>query len=458
VKSSAGSAEVRLTTGAIGTTWKWRPEQLLEGELSVSMNLDKVTPLFLSKDHLTEGNLTADISVLGTLDAPEMTGLARLQNGYYEYSPTATTLGDIHAEIEASGSRLQLRKLTATDGREGTLSAAGWLDLASARDFPFSIDLTLKDATLARSDYLTGTLGGTLTASGSAADAILSGELSSGPVDVHLPERIALDAKELEVIEINIPEDRAERIEPRRATPTLDLALDLGIALPRRVFVRGGGLDSEWSGALHIEGTAAAPIVTGTLEIVRGHIDFAGRRFRLTGGKVAFGREVPPVPRLDIAAESDVGDITAVLRLSGPISSPTLAISSDPPMPSNEVLARVLFGESVAKITPLQALRLAHVVNTLARGGDGFAVIARTRKIMNLDRLSLEQSDDSLEGTAITAGKYLTGDIYVEIKKGISDKDAGISFEKKLLPGISIKGEFDTTGGKGLRIKWKRDY
>jgi translocation and assembly module TamB len=72
----------------------------------------------------------------------------------------------------------------------------------------------------------------------------------------HLPPSVA----RLKVVEIN------SRSATRRALPSqqpeppaLPAALDVELAVPGRVFVRGRGLDSEWGGQVKITGTSAAP-------------------------------------------------------------------------------------------------------------------------------------------------------------------------------------------------------
>ena len=56
---------------------------------------------------------------------------------------------------------------------------------------------------------------------------------------------------------------------------------------PAGCFIRGRGLDSEWSGRFKVKGTADAPVIEGDLSPVRGDFSFAGKSFKLQKGKVS---------------------------------------------------------------------------------------------------------------------------------------------------------------------------
>ena len=70
-------------------------------------------------------------------------------------------------------------------------------------------------------------------------------------------------------------EDQLHATEPAAGTRVEEsgassIVLDLTIALPGQVFVRGRGLESEWAGSFTVTGTAADPQVQGSIQPVRG--------------------------------------------------------------------------------------------------------------------------------------------------------------------------------------------
>jgi translocation and assembly module TamB len=223
------------------------------------------------------------------------------------------------------------------------------------------------------------------------------------------------------------------------------------------MFLTGRGLTSEWKGNLSVEGDTDAPVVTGDLSLVRGHADFLGKRFQLGRGVITFYGAVPPAAQLDVLAEARAKDITAQLELTGPLKNPNVKLSSDPELPTDEILARLLFGRSLTDITPFQAVQLALAANTLA-GGGGFDLMGRTKKILLVDQLELKNLEGDKNEVAISAGKYVSENVYLEVEKGLGPKSGKASLEWEATPNIGIETEIGENADAGIGINWKWNY
>jgi translocation and assembly module TamB len=224
------------------------------------------------------------------------------------------------------------------------------------------------------------------------------------------------------------------------------------------VFVRGRGLESEWDGRIAAKGTAADPRLSGTLQIRRGYFDLLDKRFNLRRGVITFSGQSPPNPQIDIEAVAEATDITAIVRIGGDATKPTLALDSEPPLPQDEVLSRLLFNRPVNSITPLQAVQLAAAVNRLAGGGVG--VLDRLRGVLGVDTLDVSGGDDANgdAGTTVRAGKYLSEGVYVEGETGTADQSSRARVEVEILPNLSLQAETGADANSGVGIKWKYDY
>jgi translocation and assembly module TamB len=431
----------------------------LGGQLSAEMELLPVMELLQLEGQEVRGHLQTRMSLAGTLERPVMAGDIQLRDGTYENIQLGTILRDVQAAIKLDGSRLLLERVRATDGETGGISAHGWLDLTDFKDLPFEVYLTLEGATLVRHRQFTASTDGDLKLSGTLEEAMLSGMINVGPAELRIPDRLPVDIPELEVVEINGPveQSRQEGKVPPGRPP--DLRLDLTMEIPGRVFVRGRGLDSEWKGNLKIKGSTRKPSIIGVLSVIRGYCDLFGKRFDVKKGDLNFDGNVPPSPNFDISAENRGKDITAFIRITGTPSSPTLDLESDPELPSDEILARVLFGRSVAEVSPVQALMLADAVATLAGGGTGaLDLMGRARRLLNVDQLDIKQAEQGKETPSVGMGKYINENVYVEIEQGTGADSGQVSVEVELTPNITVESQAgaDAQGGAGINLKW--DY
>jgi translocation and assembly module TamB len=436
------------------------PNGEIQGSVAGEADLSTIPSYVQLKDQTLQGRLVGSFAVSGTVQTPRLTGDINVSEAAYENLSTGTILRGMQAVIKLEGARLVMEEAFATDGEAGTVAATGWLDISDPGKVLLDVNVTVDKATLVRRDDLTTALNGGLKFAGTPADAVLSGELKMGPAELRIPDRLPADITEVAVVEVNRPVQKDQpKAKPPPPTKPSKLALDLSVELPGQVFVRGRGIDSEWQGNLRLKGSAEEPSVVGVLSMVRGHCNLLGKRFEVTKGNLNFTGNVPPAPYFDVTAEKTGKDITARIRITGTPASLSLSLESDPELPRDEILARVLFGRSVAEITPVQAVLLADAVTTLSGGGSGsLDIMGRTRKLTGLDQVDMRQSEEENEGPSIGAGKYLTEDIYVEVEQGKGPDSGEVAVEIDLTPNISVESETgaDAESGVGVNLKW--DY
>ncbi|MFH1351287.1 MAG: translocation/assembly module TamB domain-containing protein [Pseudomonadota bacterium] len=430
----------------------------LQGRVSAELGLNRIPTFFYLEGQSLDGRMSVDISMGGNLEAPEIKGGLRLWDGTYENVRSGTILRDLQILAKVVDDKLVLEKAQASDGAKGTLSAEGWLHVAPEKDFPFELRLYINDSVLVRRDDVTFTTNGSLTLSGSLKKEMLSGHLLVGPAQIQIPDRLPPEVVDLKVVEKNIPEEKAKPVQKLSHKPISSINLDLTIESPGRIFIRGRGLDSEWRGKLRISGGAHAPSITGALSVVRGQYNFFGKPFSLKKGTVAFDGNNPPSPTFDVTAEHRRSDMTARIEVSGNPSSPDFRMESDPPMPSDEILSRLLFGRSASSITPLQALSLAQALNAMSGGRSMFDIMDRTRKLLGVDQLDIKQADEKGGGTALSVGKYVREDVYMEVEKGVGTEGGKVSVEIELTPNITVETEAGADAQGGVGINWKWDY
>src|SRR5580698_5926118 len=125
--------------------------------------------------------------------------------------------------------------------------------------------------------------------------------------------------------------------------------LKVNVNAPRQILVKGRGLDAELGGKITIGGTARAPSVDGGFDLQRGQFTLAGSRLNFQSGRVSFaGTDVTGKidPTLDFTAQTMTNDTTVTLHITGVADAPQFELTSAPPLPQDEILARLLFGET----------------------------------------------------------------------------------------------------------------
>ncbi|MFZ5608559.1 MAG: translocation/assembly module TamB domain-containing protein [Pseudomonadota bacterium] len=448
------TASVRMDWPADALLPQLDADAPLDGRLEVDSSLAPLWALVGEPQHLISGTLESDLGLAGTPAAPRLEGALRLVQGRYENLEVGLIFTDIAADVAINGQKLELRRLSAGDGNGGTLTISGAAQMALGQKGPWpgAARLELRDFWVLRRDDLRAKASGGVDIASAKGALNLSGKLNLERAEITLKDSEAASIPTIAYEEVNgVSEEMAAR---QAEGAPLPIQLDVAVRAERRMFVRGLGLNSEWSADLKITGPSNQAAITGEARLVRGDLDFAGRRFELERGLLSFtgGRRIDP--RLDILASNSREGLTATITVTGTASKPQLNLSSSPPLPTDEILSRILFGNSVANLSALEAVQLASALTTL-RGGGGLNVLGAARSGIGLDRLSVGTGTSA---TAITGGKYLTDDVYVEVTTDPSTGQTGAAVEWGITRRLSLLSRFSGERDATMSLRWSRDY
>lgn len=400
--------------------------------------------------------LAADFG--GRLDRPTLNGIVRANALRYQNDTYGTVISNIALDGRFTQSSLRIASFTGRAG-SGSVSASGTIGFDAASGFPIDLKAELRRAQLARSDALGATVSGTLAITNSkASGALIKGDLAIPEARYQIVRQGAAEVPELTGVRRRTDRPLAPGAQAASTVPS-NWKLDIHVRADNRIFVSGMGLEAEWATNLRVGGTASDPRVTGRLSIIRGTYGFAGRRFELAeDGEVRF--EGGPVndPQLDLSANTTVNDVTATINIGGHALNPQVTFTSTPTLPQDEILSRLLFGESITSLSPTQAIQLAAALNSLRRSGGGLNPLGKLRTASGIDRLRVLGADKTAgRGTALAAGQYISNNIYVEVitdARGFTATQLDIALSKAL----SLLSQTSSFGGSSASLRYSRRY
>ncbi len=406
------------------------------------------------------GPLTFDLKLTGPLALSSLSGPITLEDGRLSDPSLAFAFDGISARANLSGGQARIAAslpLTTT----GKLAVAGTIGLAEP--FSTALGIAVQGATLRDPDLFETLMTGELNLTGPLLGRpLLAGQVTLIETELHIPSTGFGGAAGLpELRHINEPADvRATRARAGLLAEAAgaaragrgDLALDVTISAPNRVFVRGRGLDAELGGEVRLLGTLSALAPAGAFNLIRGRLDLLGKRFDLQEALLQLEGDLVPFLRMVASTEND--GITANVVIEGRADDPDVRFTSVPDMPEEEVLAQLLFGQDLQNLSPVQALQLANAVATLAgRGGQG--VMAKLRQGIGVDNLDVKTTTEG--GAELTAGKYIGKNAYTEVTVG-QDGKSQINLNLDLTDSITLRGSAGNDGQTGVGVFLERDY
>ncbi|QCB54761.1 hypothetical protein E5675_10170 [Sphingopyxis sp. PAMC25046] len=434
----------------------------LGGGIRYNGPADTLYSFFGPADQHVAGPIAVAADFSCSVADPCLNGVVRGKDMTYENQTYGTKLTNIVVGGRFTGNRLEIEQLTAKAG-DGTVAAKGFVSLASADGYPMNLQATLDNARLARSENIAARATGNLTLEKVAGQtALLSGSLRLPETRYRIVREGAAQVPVLTGVRRKPPAGR-QRISGDGLAAVggslFDLIrLDIALKAPDEIYVSGMGLESEWSADIVLRGTTQAPQVTGEIELVRGTLGFAGRSFELQEGRVTFPTGDAFDPAIRLIASDEIETVTVTVSVTGRASNPQVAFSSVPGLPQDEIVSRILFGDSITTLSPLQAVQLAASLNTLSSGGGGLSPLGALQSATGIDRLRVLGPDDTVgRGAALAAGQYITKDIYLEVITDARGYTA-TQLEISLTRALSLLSQAGGSGQSNLSIRYRKDY
>jgi len=459
-------ADVAALDGATATvSGTAGPGSALDLAVTGQAPLGIVNP-FLGTQRLT-GAARFDLRVAGpSLSA--ISGQVSVTGAQLSLPTLRQSIPDIDGTVTLSGGQAQVA-MTAAGPQGGLLRIDGPVGLSAP--YVAALDVAVSGVVLTDPRLYTTVLNGSLGVDGPlTGGGTISGDILLGRTEVQVPSSTVGALGDLPTVR-HVEPDAGVRRTLERAGLGVDgtsaqdggsgggggggsggFALDIDIRAPSQVFVRGRGLDAELGGAVTLGGTTSDVQPVGGFELRRGRLDVLQQRFDLSEGEVQLAGDFVPVLRF--VAQTTARDGTVIrIVLTGPASDPTLVLESEPQLPEDEVLARLLFGRNITEITPLQAVQLASAAATLAGRGGGF--VGSIRESLGVDDFDLTTDDSG--NAAVRVGTYLTENIYTDLEVN-SQGETRIDLNLDITESLTARGSVESSGETSLGVYFERDY
>ena len=463
----------------------------LSGTVQTNGQIGPLWNLFDGLDRKMSGRLTTALTIGGTPQTPSIDGAIHLRDGTFEDVATGALIRKLNLDAHASNNGITVQHLSGNDFNDGTLCGYGYVALRTgyrqtrveselppcegwqapnARDARISsggLTLDLNNFRIVRSETATIVASGKINALHNGSVINLTGRLDVNSAEISPTFPPSTGITRMDVIEYNRPAHLGPRHQAaaRPATNTTAAPApgstfsQLGRTPVRvnvtlnadSIMVRGRGLDLMLSSNATIQGSLTSPRLNGRAEVVRGTYEFGGKRFSFDPSGYATLDTSPERIRLNLSARREDADITAVINVTGTAALPRIELTSEPELPQDEILARVLFGRSVTQLSAIEAAQLASSVASLA-GGGGLDVLGGLRQLAQLDSLSFSGDGTDL---MISGGRRIGKNLFLEVQSGGRDGPA-INVEWQVRNNVAVTSTMAGDGNAIISVRWRK--
>lgn len=432
----------------------------VDADISGRFNLNTLGFFIDSDLHQFHGDANTNIAIKGNINAPQIHGEFNVQKGTYDNALTGTSVHNIDCIIIASQNNFTIDSCTADDSGKGKLQLTGEVVLPAPEESgEINLIVTTEHASILRRPDIESEVTGEIEIIGDFKDLTAKGHLNVSPFTAIIDSPTNSNIPSIKVIEV-YDEEKNDNNNGKNTSYLPNITFDLTIAANQQAFIRGRGLDAELQGNLRITGTGEKPKYTGQFETKRGSFEIFNKKFDLEKGEVTLANDAITLLIVGVYEKNSSNIIRA--ELSGVTDNLKIELTSTPTMAEDEILAFLIFGKSILKITPFEAIRLAMAVQSLSSSSSSLDPISKTRDFLGVDTLSVDSSEDDEgnSGLNLGVGKYINEKVYLELQHTPDPTQPWKgNIQIELTPSLSVESSTGGTSGiEGAELKWKRDY
>ncbi len=395
--------------------------QQLQGSLTLNADDFSLVSVLAPDLQNMQGRLAGQLTLGGTLSAPELSGELNYLEGGVELPALGLLISPLELRLNQSGLPGQVRFTAAATSGEGTLELAGDYDLAERAG-----ELALK--------------GDGFTAMNTAEiQALISPDL-----------QLTLDAREIRLggvlkvpfAHISPPKTRESAVQPSsdvvrveqgqevEKDPVVPVYADLRIELGDDVRVDALGFKGRLLGALQIEETPGQTTrATGSIQVESGEYRLYGQDLEIRRGSLVYAAGPVDNPGLDLRIGRQIEEVIVGADVSGTLRDPRMDLYGEPAMPDSSVLSYLLLGKAPGESSAGEQQMMMQMALALGMS-QGNKITGQLRESLSLDEFGFDTSAN--DESAFFIGKYLSPRLYLRYGIGVLDAVNTLSLKYRL--------------------------
>jgi hypothetical protein len=421
----------------------------------------------LGIDDKIYGDLTTKLKIEGFKDQPpKIFGSIELARGLYENTDVGTLFKDITITAQANGNLIKITSLkgydgVGEDGVSGFVKGDGVITFDDILKPKINLVLNLKDTQIADGNSFKGFATGVLNLIGYFNELKINGRVDLFPAYLKLEEASDKKIAKLKIVnKTKIPKkNKIKKVKHYDIVP-----LDIEVNMPKKFFIEGFGLYSEWFGFMKIQDSIMNPQMIGQINLVKGHIDFLGRKLNITTGTIIYDDKFFNDPLLKIIAEKETANKELLyLKITERGDNPDVNFSSSPSYPPEEVLALILFDKKLSEISVMQSVQLATALASV-QGNKGLNFIDTIKGFLGLDLFEIKEysKNDSYsqEGKSqvVSLGKEIAKNVVVSVEKGSGSDTSKINVSTSIMNNVVVDASVGSNRNSGVGLNWIKRY
>jgi translocation and assembly module TamB len=305
-------------------------------DLRVSGRADLALVREFSHDLNASGTVTADATVRGPFDAPQVNGRMEIHDAAMDIAGFPNGISKASGVVLFTGGRATIQSLSGETGG-GKIEISGFAGY-SGGPVIFRLHAQAAQVRVRYPEGVSTIADASLNLTGTSDRSMLAGTITVRRAGFNTETDVSsLLAKSAEPV--RTPSARTGFLGGMNFDVQINTAFDTQFETSLTE-----NLQAEAN--LRLRGTASNPALIGRINVTQGQMLFFGTKFTINQGSIAFYNPLRVEPVLDVDLETKARGIDVMLTVSGPLDKLNLTPRSDPPLQFNEIVALLATGRN----------------------------------------------------------------------------------------------------------------
>jgi len=369
---------------------------------------------FLPKNPPLAGRLNFDVRIQGKPRRLDIDGNLILEGGSYLVEDVS--FDSISGRFFFKNGLVTCKELTGKINN-GRFEASGFVDVSRGRLDTLSFETELNRIDYANKNFGRILLDADLQADGRRDSLRINGEIVVVEGVYDAPMKLQTFTKLL---------TNANRPEPQQPEMAKRIYCDIGITVPDSIVIANNVADLSARADLQLKGYLAHLNAYGTISAIdEGTLKYLGRKFTIVNAVIQFDDPYKIDPFIDLAATSTIsavdGDYIVTLLLNGTVATWQLELSSNPPLPQQDIVSLLLIGQrrpgdvgNTVKDIDLKGKAKSYALDAVRYG-----IEKSGEKLLDLDKVTITGELDDLSSVRVGIEKSITRNFTLLYTTGI---------------------------------------
>lgn len=325
-------AEIRGTDtslrvqGSIPFAGNGTPSLTAEGSLDVG-----ILKIF-SPDTTSSGTVAFKVHASGTAQNPNVNGQILFHDIAVLYSGAPVGLTKLNGTLDVAKNSIQISKVTGEIGG-GDVVAGG--SIIYRPQLQFNLLLQGKSMRLLYPTGLRTLLDTNLSFTGNQQSSSMSGRVLIDSLGFTPDFDLSTFADQFSGTTIPTQPGVADNIK-----------LNVSVQSKDNLAANSSQISVEGGINVRVIGTAANPVIIGRTDLTAGEVFYRNVRYQIQRGIITFDNPNQTSPVLNVSVATTVEQYNLTLRLTGPFDKLATAYTSDPPLPTADIISLLAQGQT----------------------------------------------------------------------------------------------------------------